>query len=147
MYKYFQTYVPKLNDIFHNLEITFSKRPSLTQSFHNGPPRLLICHQRAVHKRWTMLTHCNLKQNMCASSKQSSLFSFYRLPSGGKSKDAEVRININLIKQVCEIIQLSWLVSQFSFYRVTKNNFWPNFVKILYILESIGKIIKNQSIS
>ena len=33
-----------------------------------------------------MLAHCNLKQNMCLCSKQSSLFSFYALPSGGKSK-------------------------------------------------------------
>ena len=56
----------------------------------NGPPRLSICHQRAVHKRWTMLAHCNKKQNMCFSSKQSSLYSFYALPSGGKSKDAVV---------------------------------------------------------
>ena len=35
-----------------------------------------------------MLAHCNLKQNMCLPSKQSSLFSFYALPSGGKSKGA-----------------------------------------------------------
>ena len=35
-----------------------------------------------------MLAHCNLKQNMCLHSKQPSLFSFYALPSGGKSKDA-----------------------------------------------------------
>ena len=28
-----------------------------------------------------MLSHCNLKQNMCLCSKQSSLFSFYALPS------------------------------------------------------------------
>ena len=33
---------------------------------------------------------CYLKQNMCLRSKQSSLFSFYALPSGGKSKDAVV---------------------------------------------------------
>ena len=32
---------------------------------HNGPPRLWICHQRAVHKREAMPGHCNLKQNMC----------------------------------------------------------------------------------
>ena len=31
-----------------------------------------------------------LKQNMCLWSKQSSLFSFYALPSGGKSKGAVV---------------------------------------------------------
>ena len=37
-----------------------------------------------------MLAHWNLKQNMCLCSKQSSLFSFYALPSGGKLKDAVV---------------------------------------------------------
>ena len=37
-----------------------------------------------------MLAHCNLKQNMCLCSKQSSLISFYALPSNGKSKDAVV---------------------------------------------------------
>ena len=30
---------------------------------------------------------------MCFSSKQSSLFSFYALPSGGKSKDAVVHLD------------------------------------------------------
>ena len=47
-------------------------------------------HQMAVHKRTTMLVHCNLKQNTWLCSKQSSFFSFYVLPSGGKSKDAVV---------------------------------------------------------
>ena len=47
-------------------------------------------HQMAVHKRTTMLAHCNLKQNMWLCSKQSSFFSFYALPSGGKLKDAVV---------------------------------------------------------
>ena len=47
-------------------------------------------HQMAVHKRTTMLAHCNLKQNLCLYSKQSSFFSFYALPSGGISKDAVV---------------------------------------------------------
>ena len=47
-------------------------------------------HQMAVHKRTTMLAHCNLKQNMLLCSKQSSFFSFYVLPSGGKSKDTVV---------------------------------------------------------
>ena len=41
-------------------------------------------------KKVKMLAHCNLKQNMCLCSKQSSLFYFYALPSGGKSKDAVV---------------------------------------------------------
>ena len=31
-------------------------------------------HQTAVHKRTTMLAHCNLKQNMWLCSKQSSFF-------------------------------------------------------------------------
>ena len=47
-------------------------------------------HQMAVHKRTTMLAHCNLKQNMWLCSKQSSFFSFYALPSGDKSKDTVV---------------------------------------------------------
>ena len=33
-------------------------------------------HQMAVHKRTTMLAHCNLKQNMWLCSKQSSFFPF-----------------------------------------------------------------------
>ena len=37
-----------------------------------------------------MLAHCNLKQNKWLCSKQSSFFSFYALPSGGKSKDTVV---------------------------------------------------------
>ena len=37
-----------------------------------------------------MIAHCNLEQNMCLCSKQSSLFSFYALSSGGKSKHAVV---------------------------------------------------------
>ena len=56
----------------------------------NGPPRLSICHQMAVHKRTKMLMHCNSKQNTWLCSKQSSFFSFYALPSGGKSKDVVV---------------------------------------------------------
>ena len=35
-------------------------------------------HQMAVHKRTTMLAHCNLKQNLC--SKQSSFFPFMHCP-------------------------------------------------------------------
>ena len=41
-----------------------------------------------------MLAHCNLKQNTWLCSKQSSFFSFYALPSGGKSKDAVVHYNV-----------------------------------------------------
>ena len=56
--------------------------------FHscNGPQRL------SISTRWQCIKgqHCNLKQNMCLCSKQSSLFSFYALPSGGKLKDAVV---------------------------------------------------------
>ena len=37
-----------------------------------------------------MLAHFNLKQNTWLCSKQSSFFTFYALPSGGKSKDAVV---------------------------------------------------------
>ena len=40
-----------------------------------------------------MLAHCNWKQNMCLCSKQSILFSFYALPSGGKLKDGVVHCN------------------------------------------------------
>ena len=43
-------------------------------------------HQMAVHKRTTMLAHCNLKQNAWFCSKQSSFFSLYALPSGGNWK-------------------------------------------------------------
>ena len=36
------------------------------------------------------LSHTTTAQNMCLCLKQSSLFSFYALPSGGKLKDAVV---------------------------------------------------------
>ena len=39
---------------------------------------------------------CNLKQNMCLCSKQSSLFSFYALPSGSKSKEAVVHYSCKI---------------------------------------------------
>ena len=35
---------------------------SASISSSNGPPCLSICQQRAVHKMYTMLAHCNLKQ-------------------------------------------------------------------------------------
>ena len=54
-----------------------------------------------------MLAHCNLKQNMCSCWKQSSLFSFYALPSGGKSKDAVVHSFLGLVR-IASIIILSW---------------------------------------
>ena len=42
-----------------------------------------------------MLLHFAIKNKICVlSSKQSSLFSFYALPSGGKSKDAVVHLNV-----------------------------------------------------
>ena len=44
-----------------------------------------------------MLAHWNLKQNMCLCSKQSSLFSFYALPSGGKSKDVVVHCQVQQV--------------------------------------------------
>ena len=37
-------------------------------------------HQMAVHKRTTMLAHCNLKQNMWLCSKQSSFFPLLHCP-------------------------------------------------------------------
>ena len=49
-----------------------------------------------------MIAHCSLKQNMCLCSKQSGLFSFYALPSGGKLKDAVVHYVIALITVVIE---------------------------------------------
>ena len=61
-------------------------------------------HQMAVHKRTTMLAYCNLKQNTWLCSKQSSFFSFYALPSGGKSKDMVVHWRhsiLNLYIRVC----------------------------------------------
>ena len=48
-----------------------------------------------------MLAHCNLKQNVCLCSKQSSLFSCYALPSGGKSKSAVVHCRFAVF--VCQI--------------------------------------------
>ena len=63
---------------------------------------LSICHQRAVHKRTTMLAHCNLKQNMWLSSKQYSFFSFYALPTGGKSKDPVIHYNLFMMKNLSE---------------------------------------------
>ena len=73
-----------------NFYVYHNEAPHKNCLWLNGPPRLSICHQRAVvHKRF-MLAHCNLKQNMCLHSKQSGLFSFYSLPSGVKSKDVVV---------------------------------------------------------
>ena len=62
-----------------------------------------------VHKRTTMLAHCNLKQNTWLCLKQSSFFSFYALPSGGKWKDAVVHL---LLKS---FIQLIPIVSKYLF--------------------------------
>ena len=53
-------------------------------------------HQMAVHKRTTMLAHCNLKQNTWLCSKQSCFFSFYALPSDGKLKDVVVHCLLKL---------------------------------------------------
>ena len=44
-----------------------------------------------------MLAHCNIKENMRLCSKQSSLFFFYALPSGGKSKEAVVHFLVFFI--------------------------------------------------
>ena len=48
-----------------------------------------------------MLAHYSLKQNMSLCSKQSSLFSFYALPSGGKSKDTAVHCHLRSWRWVC----------------------------------------------
>ena len=53
-----------------------------------------------------MLPHCNLKQSLCLCSKRSSLFSFYALPSGGKSKDAVVHYHIIWVRETF-LIRLS----------------------------------------
>ena len=50
-----------------------------------------------------MLAHCNLKQNLCLCSKQSSLFSFYALPSGGKLKDAMVHTKRSFTKMLSKV--------------------------------------------
>ena len=63
-------------------------------------------HQMAVHKRTTMLAHCNLKQNTWLCSKQSSFFSFYALPFGGKSKDAVVHWSLFKGKKYCERLEI-----------------------------------------
>ena len=64
-----------------------------------------------------MLAHCNLKQNMCLHSKQSSLFSFYALPSGGKSKDMVVHwiISLLLYNKVDEFSNIFSFVCQIGF--------------------------------
>ena len=60
-------------------------------------------HQMAVHKRTTMLAHCNLKQNMWLCSKQSCFFSFYALPSGGNLRGAVVhsKITTTTVRLIC----------------------------------------------
>ena len=61
-----------------------------------------------------MLAHCNLKQNAWLCSKQSSFFSFYALPSGGKLKDTVVHscfVTDDLItNEVVLIILLSHII-------------------------------------
>ena len=52
-----------------------------------------------------MLAHCNLKQNMCLRSKQSSLFSFYALPSGGKLKEVVVHCNKNFSSSPGQVVK------------------------------------------
>ena len=54
---------------------------------------------------------------MCLCSKQSSLFSFYALPSGGKSKDVVVHCNV---------------LALFTFYGKSKDIFVSIFVFICF---------------
>ena len=56
----------------------------------NGPPRLSICRQRAVHKRKIRKIVMNTKTKFDFNCKVLTLFAFYALPSGGKSKGAVV---------------------------------------------------------
>ena len=58
--------------------LQFTKKQWTTRSFN--------FHQMAVHKRTTMIAHCNLKQNTWLCSKQSSFFSFYALSLAANRK-------------------------------------------------------------
>ena len=58
----------------------FGNKIILLLNFADLCKNLQMDHQMAVHKRTTMLAHCNLKQNTWLCSKQSSYFSFYALP-------------------------------------------------------------------
>ena len=74
-------------------------------------------HQMAVHKRTTMLAHCNLKQNTWLCSKQSSFFSFYALPSVGKSKDAVVhwlKVHLHRIIKLRQVAEKWWIYVKMS---------------------------------
>ena len=68
----------------------------------------------AVHKRKTMLAHCNLKQNMWLCSKQSSFFSFYALPSGGESKDAVVHYDCRIFLRLVTVAKTREDVIEYS---------------------------------
>ena len=78
-----------------------------------------------------MLAHCNLKQNMCLYSKQSSLFSFYALPSGGKcggSLDASNNIYAFSLNGLFECASLYCKTGQ----KIDKRQIgrgWPKFLK------------------
>ena len=52
----------------------------------NGPPRLLICHQRAVHQRKKSQIVLNTTTYFVLHCNVLALLSFYTLPSGGNQK-------------------------------------------------------------
>ena len=52
----------------------------------NGPPRLSICHQRAVHKRKKSQIVLNTTTYFVLNYNVLALLSFYALPSGGNRK-------------------------------------------------------------
>ena len=81
---------PILQNTFFDISVNCRKRRNSSAPMDH---RVFDFHQMAVHKRTTILAHCNSKQNTWLCSKQSSLFSFYALPSGGKSKDVVVHFN------------------------------------------------------
>ena len=66
----------------------FGNCPSRTVS--NGPPRLSICHQRAVHKRKKSWIVLNTTTYFVLNCNALAFLSFYALPSGDKLKDAVV---------------------------------------------------------
>ena len=94
----------------------------------NGPLRLSICHQMAVHKRTTMLAHCNLIQNTWLCSKQSSFFPFMHSPLVANWKTRWS-------------IQLTWNFKTFDqFQAVASNEFWI-FFHLIY-----NKELKNDQV-
>ena len=60
----------------------------------NGPSRLSICHQRAVHKRKISSIVLNTNTYFVINCNVLALSTFNALPSGGKLKDAVVHSTI-----------------------------------------------------